>query len=391
MAEFIGRGRKARRAYGFDEIALVPGEVTINPEEVDIRMKFPLPKNGHTVFEIPFLASAMDGVVDPKFAVAMGKLGGLAVLNLEGIYTRYEDYQSILDEIANAAPQKATELVQKIYVEPIKEKLISQRVREIKKAKVPCAVSALPQKAERFGPIVQEAGADLFVVQSTVTTVRHISNTYKVVDFNSFIKKMKIPVLLGNCVTYEVALELMETGCAGLLVGIGPGSACTTRGVLGLGVPQVTAIADCAAAREFYDKKTGRYVAVIADGGMSTGGDICKAIACGADGVMVGSAFARAKEAPGKGFHWGMATPHANLPRGTRIRVGTTGTIEEILFGPAKLDDGTQNLVGALRTCMGNVGARNIREMQLTEIVIAPAIRTEGKLFQAAQRVGMGK
>jgi IMP dehydrogenase len=386
MSEFIGRDRKARRSYGFDEIALVPGDVTINPEEVDISFQLAEKK-----YEIPFLASAMDGVVDPKFAVAMGKFGGLAVLNLEGIYVRYEDYESILEDIAKATPEKATALVQKLYVEPIKEKLISKRIEEIKKAKVPCAVSAIPQKAEKYGAIAQEAGADIFVVQSTVTTVRHIAKAYQVVDFTKFCKGMKIPVILGNCVTYKVALELAETGCAGILVGIGPGSACTTRGVLGIGVPQVTAIADCAAAREFYHKKTGRYVAVIADGGMSTGGDICKAIACGADAVMVGSAFARTQEAPGKGFHWGMATPHANLPRGTRIRVGTTGTLEEILYGPANLDDGTQNLVGALRTSMGNVGAKNIREMQMTEIVIAPAIRTEGKLFQAAQRVGMGK
>ena len=386
MSVFIGKDRKARRSYGFDEIALVPGDVTINPDEVDINM--PL---GDTTLPIPFLASAMDGVVDPKFAIAMGKLGGLAVLNLEGIYTRYDDYESILKEISKSTPEKATQLVQKLYVKPINEKLIAKRVREIKKAKVPCAVSAIPQRAEKFGKIAEEAGADVFVVQSTVTTVHHIAKAYQVVDFKKLCKKMKIPVVLGNCVTYKVALELAETGAAGLLVGIGPGSACTTRGVLGIGVPQVTAIADCAAAREYYHKKTGRYVAIIADGGMSTGGDICKSIASGADGVMVGSAFARTKEAPGKGFHWGMATPHANLPRGTRIHVGTTGSLEEILYGPARLDDGTQNLVGALRTSMGNVGAQNIREMQMTEIVIAPAIKTEGKLFQSAQKLGMCK
>jgi len=386
MSVFIGRDRKARRAYGFDEIALVPGDKTINPDEVDIRLNI-----GDLKFEIPFLASAMDGVVDPQFAIAMGKLGGIAVLNLEGIYTRYEDYKTILKDIAKATPEKATALVQRLYVEPIKKNLVAKRIKEIKKAGVPCVVSSIPQRAEEFGKIAVDSGADIFVVQSTVTTVKHESKAYKVVDFTKFCKSMKIPVILGNCVTYKVALELMDTGCAGLLVGIGPGSACTTRGVLGLGVPQVTAIADCAAAREVYYKKTGRYVAIIGDGGMSTGGDICKAIACGADAVMVGSAFARSIEAPGKGFHWGMATPHANLPRGTRIRVGTTGSLEEILYGPAKLDDGTQNLVGALRTCMGNIGVRNIREMQLTEIVIAPAIRTEGKLFQAAQRVGMGK
>jgi IMP dehydrogenase len=386
MSVFIGRDRKARRAYGFDEIALVPGELTINPEDVDISFKL-----GDRRFEIPFLASAMDGVVDPKFAIAMGKLGGIAVLNLEGIYVRYENYEGILKNIAKATPEEATRLVQKLYVEPIKKHLIKQRIQEIKKAKVPCVVSSIPGKAEEYGKIAMDAGADIFVVQSTVTTTKHESKSYESINFKKLCRNMKIPVILGNCVTYSVALELMETGCAGLLVGIGPGSACTTRGVLGLGVPQVTAIADCAAAREYYFKKARKYVNIIADGGMSTGGDICKSFACGADAVMVGSAFARTTEAPGKGFHWGMATPHANLPRGTRIRVGTTGSLEEILYGPAKLDDGTQNLVGALRTCMGNVGAHNIREMQLTEIVIAPAIRTEGKLFQAAQRVGMGK
>lgn len=386
MSEWIGRDRKARRAYGFDEIALSPGNLTINPDEVDISFYIDKKK-----FEIPFIASAMDGVVDPKFAVAMGKMGGLAVLNLEGIYTRYDNYQEILDDIAKATPEKATELVQKLYVEPVKEKLISKRIQEIKKAKVPAAVSSIPQKAEKYGKIAEEAGCDVFVVQSTVTTVRHIAKAYKTLEFEKFCKAMKIPVILGNSVTYQVAVELMTAGADGLLVGIGPGSACTTRGVLGLGVPQVTAICDSAAAREFYYKKSGRYVPIIADGGMSTGGDICKAFACGSDAVMVGSAFARAKEAPGKGFHWGMATPHANLPRGTRIRVGTTGTLQEILFGPAKLDDGTQNLVGALKTCMGNIGARTVKEMQMAEIVIAPAIKTEGKLFQAAQKVGMMK
>ena len=386
MAEFIGRDRKARRAYGFDEIALVPGEVTVNPDEVDIQWQINSQK-----YPIPFLASAMDGVVDPSFAIKMGKLGGIAVLNLEGVQTRYEDPDEIFSQITQASPEKATELVQKIYLEPIKEKLIAKRIQEIKKGKVSAVVSTIPQHAEKFGRIAEEAGADIFVVQSTVTTVRHIAKAYQVVDFHKFSKSTKMPVILGNCVTYKVALELMETGCAGILVGIGPGSACTTRGVLGLGVPQVTATVDTAAARELYYKKTGRYVPIIADGGMSTGGDVCKAFACGADAVMIGSAFARAKEAPGRGFHWGMATPHANLPRGTRIHVGTTGTLEEILFGPAKLDDGSQNLVGALKTCMGNVGARNVKEFQLTEIIIAPAIKTEGKLFQAVQRVGMMK
>ncbi|HNV86151.1 MAG TPA: GuaB3 family IMP dehydrogenase-related protein [Candidatus Omnitrophota bacterium] len=386
MAEWIGISRKARRAYGFDEVALVPGEITVNPDEVDTTLEIDGRK-----FAVPILASAMDGVVDTKFAIAMGKLGGIAVLNLEGVQTRYEDPASVLDEIAQATPEKATQLIQKLYVEPLKEKLIPKRIEEIKKAGVPAVVSAIPQRAEKFGKIAQEAGADIFVIQATVTTVRHLSKAYKVVDFQKFCKEMKIPVIIGNCVGYKVALELMDAGPAGLLVGIGPGAACTTRGVLGIGVPQVTAICDVAAARDFYQKKSGRYVPIIADGGMTTGGDICKAFASGSDAVMVGSAFARTKEAPGRGYHWGMATPHANLPRGTRIHVGTTGSLEEILFGPAKLDDGTQNLVGALRTCMGNVGAKTIRELQFTELVIAPAIRTEGKVFQSAQRVGMGK
>jgi IMP dehydrogenase len=386
MAEFIGKNRKARRCYGFDEIALVPGMVTINPNEVD--SSFTL--NG-VKYKVPIIAAAMDGVVDVNFAIAMGKLGGLAVLNLEGIQTRYKNPNEVLDRIANSTPAEATKLVQDIYHEPIKEELVSVRIEEIKKAKVPCIVSAIPQRAERFGSLAQEAGADIFVVQSTVTSVQHISTEYKVLDIGKFCAKMKIPVIVGNCVTHDVALELFETGASALLVGIGPGAACTTRGVLGIGVPQVTATCDCAEARDFYMKKTGRYVPIITDGGMRSGGDICKAFASGADAVMVGSAFARTKEAPGRGFHWGMATPHANLPRGTRINVGTTGTLEEILFGPARLDDGSQNLVGALQLSMGSLGARTIKEMNLTEIIIAPSIQTEGKIFQQAQRVGMGK
>ncbi|OGW77667.1 MAG: inosine 5-monophosphate dehydrogenase [Omnitrophica bacterium RIFCSPHIGHO2_02_FULL_49_9] len=386
MGEWIGIGRKARRAYGFDEIALVPGTVTVNPEEVDIGFTI-----DGTLFPIPFLASAMDGVVDPHFAIKMGKLGGIAVLNLEGLYTRYEDYSSILEDISRVSSVQATELVQKLYTQPIKEDLVSKRVQQIKQGGVPAVVSTIPQHAERFGAIAQEAGCDIFVIQSTVTTVRHLAKTYKAVDLEGICKRMNVPVIIGNSVTYDVAIELMGIGAHGLLIGIGPGSACTTRGVLGLGVPQVTSICDSMAAREAYFKKSKRYVPIIADGGMSTGGDVCKAFACGADAVMIGSAFARAKEAPGRGFHWGMATPHANLPRGTRIHVGTTGSLGEILFGPARLDDGTQNLVGAVRTCMGNVGAKTIKEFQKTEIIIAPAIRTEGKLFQAAQHVGMMK
>ncbi|MFH1995459.1 MAG: GuaB3 family IMP dehydrogenase-related protein [Candidatus Omnitrophota bacterium] len=384
---YIGVERKARRCYGFDEIALAPGEVTINPNEVDTSLKI-----GENSYKVPIMAAAMDGVVDVRFAIAMGKLGGIAVLNLEGVQTRYKSPDLVLRRIAGSMAEKATELVQSIYLEPIKEDLISKRIEEIKKAGVPAVVSSIPQRAERFGQIAQEAGVDVFIVQSTVTTVKHISNEYKALDFNKFCKKMmKVPVVIGNCVSYNVALELLRTGCGGLLVGIGPGAACTTRGVLGIGVPQVTATVDCAAARDAHKKETGRYVPIITDGGMSRGGDICKAIACGADGVMVGSAFARAKEAPGKGYHWGMATPHANLPRGTRIRVGVNGTLEEILYGPARLDDGSQNLMGALQTSMGNVGASSIAEMHNTEIIIAPSIQTEGKVFQTAQRVGMGK
>lgn len=386
MAQFIGRGRKARRCYGFDEIALVPGLVTINPNEVDTSFTL-----GDKKFKVPILAAAMDGVVDVDFAIKMGKLGGLAVLNLEGVQTRYENPNEVLDSIANATPEEATKLVQGIYNEPIKEKLVTLRIEQIKKKKVPCIVSAIPPRAERFGAIAQDAGADIFVVQSTVTSVQHISTEYKALDLTKFCEKMKIPVVLGNCVTHNVALELFETGTSGLLVGIGPGAACTTRGVLGIGVPQVTATCDIAEAREFYFKKTSKYVPIITDGGMRSGGDICKAFACGADAVMVGSAFARAKEAPGRGFHWGMATSHANLPRGTRIHVRTTGTLEEILFGPARLDDGSQNLVGALQLSMGSLGAKSIKEMNLTEIIIAPSIQTEGKIFQQVQRVGMGK
>ena len=386
MAFFIGRDREARRAYGFDEIALVPGDVTVNPDEVDISLAI-----GDVKLAIPFLASAMDGVVDVPFAIAMGKAGGLGVLNLDGINSRYEKPREVLTTIASANPDEATKLLQEVYRKPVQEDLIAERVKEIKRAKIPCAVSCIPQNADRFAAIAEKAGCDLFVVQSTVATVRHKAVRYKPFDIARFIKERDIPVVVGNVVTYSVALELMEAGVSGLLVGVGPGAACTTRGVLGLGVPQVTATVDCAAARDFHFKRSGRYVPMITDGGMSKGGDVCKALACGSDAVMVGSAFARAKEAPGKGNHWGMATPHANLPRGTRIQVGVTGTLDEILFGPSRLDDGSQNLVGALRTCMGSVGATTIREMQTTEIIIAPSIKTEGKLFQKAQRIGMGK
>lgn len=386
MGQYIGIGRKARRCYGFDEIALAPGRVTVNPAEVDTTWRI----DGKR-FKVPILAAAMDGVVDVKFAVAMGKLGGIAVLNLEGVQTRYDDPDEVLEQLVKADPDMATEIIQSIYTKPIQEKLIEKRIRRIKEGNAPAVVSAIPQRAEKFGEIAQDAGADIFVVQSTVSTVKHISREYKALDIKKFCKSMKIPVIVGNCVSYEVALELMAAGASAILVGIGPGAACTTRGVLGIGVPQVTATIDCAAARNAYYKKTKKYVPIITDGGMRIGGDICKAFACGSDAVMVGSAFARAIEAPGRGYHWGMATPHANLPRGTRIHVGTTGTLEEILFGPARFDDGSQNLMGALETSMGSVGAGDIKEFQKTEIIIAPSIQTEGKIFQKVQRVGMGK
>ncbi|GAB4166341.1 MAG: GuaB3 family IMP dehydrogenase-related protein [Terrimicrobiaceae bacterium] len=390
MGMWIGRNRKARVTYGFDEIALVPGDITINPNEVDTTFSIPKPDGSSINLPVPILASAMDGVVDVRFAIEMGKLGGLAVLNLEGVQTRYENPSEVLSEIVAADKEHVTSLIQKLYTAPIREDLIARRIEEMKAAGIVAAVSSIPQKAERFGAIAEEAGVDVFFVQSTVSTVRHISSEYQTLDIAALCKTLKAPVIVGNTVTYSATLELMATGVAGVLIGVGPGAACTSRGVLGLGVPQVTATADCAAARDTHFKKSGRYVPIITDGGMNKGGDVCKAFACGADAVMVGSAFAKAKEAPGQGNHWGMATPHANLPRGTRIKVGVTGSLRQILFGPAEVDDGSQNLVGAITTCMGNVGAANIRQFQETEIIIAPSIKTEGKLFQVVQSVGMG-
>jgi len=386
MAEWIGIGRRARRCYGFDEIALVPGSQTIDPNEVDTCFEINQKK-----FKIPILAAAMDGVVDVKFAVEMSSLGGIAVLNLDGVQTRYENPDTVLEQIAKATPQKATELTQSIYTKPIKEKLIAKRISEIKKKKGTAVVSCIPAHAETFAKIATSSGVDIFVVQSTVTSTKHITRQFKSLDLSKFCKSVKVPVIIGNCVTYEMTVKLMEAGAAGLLIGVGPGAACTTRGVLGIGVPQVTATVDAASARDFYYKRSGKYIPIITDGGMNRGGDICKAFACGADAVMIGSSFARAKEAPGRGYHWGMATSHVNLPRGTRIYVGTTGTLKEILFGPAKVDDGSQNLMGALKTSMGSLGASSLREMHDVEIIIAPSIQTEGKIFQVDQRVGMGK
>jgi IMP dehydrogenase len=391
MGMWIGRNRKARVTYGFDEIALVPGEVTINPNDVNTSFEIPCPGDREPLkLKIPIIASAMDGVTNVRFCIEMAKLGGLGVVNLEGVQTRYDDPEDVLAQIAKADKNTVTELIQKLYLPPIKEELIARRVQELRKGGGIVAVSSIPQKAERYAAIAQEAGADLFVVQSTVSTVRHISSEYKSLDLRAFTKASRIPIIIGNAVTYNVVLELMQNGISGVLIGVGPGAACTSRGVLGLGVPQVTATVDCAAARDAFFKKTGKYIPIITDGGMSKGGDVCKALACGSDAVMVGSAFARSEEAPGGGNHWGMATPHANLPRGTRVHVGVTGTLKQILFGPATVDDGSQNLVGAIMTCMGNVGASTIREFQETEIIIAPSIKTEGKLFQTVQGVGMG-
>ncbi|MCU0665921.1 MAG: GuaB3 family IMP dehydrogenase-related protein [Candidatus Omnitrophica bacterium] len=386
MAEWIGIGRRARRCYGFDEIALAPGNLTINPNEVDTSFYIDGKK-----FSVPIMAAAMDGVVDVKFALAMSKLGGIAVLNLDGVQTRYENPAEVLEEISKASPEEATGLTQTVYTTPIKEKLVAKRIREIKAKKGTAVVSCIPAHAEKFAKIAETAGVDIFVLQSTVTSTKHVAKEYKSLDLYKFCSKVKVPVIIGNCVTYGTTLELMHTGAKGLLIGVGPGAACTTRGVLGIGVPQVTATVDASAARDFYYKKTGRYVPIITDGGMNRGGDICKAFASGADAVMIGSSFARALEAPGRGYHWGMATSHVNLPRGTRIRVGTTGTLKEILFGPARVDDGSQNLMGALKTSMGSLGAANLKEMHDVEIIIAPSIQTEGKIFQVGQRVGMGK
>lgn len=383
----IGRGKTARRAYGIDEIALVPGKRTIDPALADTRWQI-----GGIEREIPIIASAMDGVVDVKMAVLLSKLGALGVLNLEGIQTRYVDPEPILTEIASVGKEEFVGLMQKLYAEPIKPELITQRIQEIKNQGGIVAVSATPAGAIKYGEVVASAGADLFFVQATVVSTNFVApDNMAPLDLAKFCQSMPIPVILGNCVTYDVTLQLMEAGAAGVLVGIGPGAACTSRGVLGVGIPQATAVADCAAARDEYFEKTGKYIPVIADGGLITGGDICKCIACGADGVMIGSPFARAAEAPGRGYHWGMATPSPVLPRGTRIRVGSTGTLEQILRGPAQLDDGTHNLLGALKTSMGTLGAMNIKEMQQVEVVIAPSLLTEGKVYQKAQQLGMGK
>ena len=372
--------RELRRSYGFDEVAIVPGDITINPDQTNIDFKV----EGFT-FSTPILASAMDAVTDVNMAILLSKRGGLGVLNLEGVQTRYDNPQEVLAEIARASDAEVTTLLQKVYSAPIKEKLIGERIQAIKKGGAVCAVSVTPANTKRFAPITAEAKADIFVVQSTVTTAKHISKSYRGLIFPELHKSIPMPVIVGNCVSYSACLEIMRTGISAVLVGVGPGAACTTRQVLGVGVPQVTATMDCAAARDEYQRESGRYVPIITDGGFRNGGDLCKAFAAGADAVMIGSIFAQAKEAPGLGYHWGMSHPHPALPRGTRIKVGTTGTLEQILFGPTSVTDGSQNLVGALRTALGVCGARNIREMHKVEVVIAPAITTEGKSWQMSQ------
>jgi len=372
--------RELRRSYGFDEVAIVPGDITVNPDQTNIELEI----DGFTL-AIPVLASAMDGVTDVRTAVIMSQLGGLGVLHLEGVQTRYDNPDDVLAEIARAPAAEITPLLQKTYSAPIKENLIGERIQAIKKAGAVCAASVTPANTKRFAPLIAEAGADILVVASTVTTARHTSKSYEGLIFPKLRKLVSMPVIVGNCVSYSACLELMETGISAVLVGVGPGAACTTRQVLGVGVPQITATMDCAQARDDYQKQSGRYVPIITDGGFRNGGDICKAVAAGADGVMLGSVLAQAREAPGLGYHWGMANPHPALPRGTRIKVGTTGTTEQILFGPASVTDGSQNLVGALRTALGICGARSIKEMHKAEMVIAPAITTEGKFWQMAQ------
>ncbi len=375
--------KQLRRSYGFDEVAIVPGDATINPDQTDINFKI-----DNLTFSIPILAAAMDAVTDVSFAILMGKLGGLAVLNLEGVQTRYDNPQEILAEIAQSSDAEVTPLLQKVYSEPIKDNLVGGRIQAIKKAGAICAVSVAPANTKRIASIAAEAKADILVVQSTVTTARHISKSYRGLSFPELCKSIPMPVVVGNCVSYSACLELMRTGISGVLVGVGPGAACTTREVLGVGVPQITATMDCAAARDEYQRESGRYVPIITDGGFGKGSDLCKAIASGADAVMIGSLFAQAKEAPGHGYHWGMSHPHPALPRGTRIKVGTTTTLEQILFGPTSVTDGSQNLVGALRTAMGVCGVSTIPDMHKVEMVIAPAIITEGKAWQLSAYKG---
>ncbi len=369
--------KELERSYGFDEVAIVPGEVTINPEMTSTQLSI-----GQYSFEAPVMASAMDGSVSPRFATLMHEMGGLGVLNGEGLYTRYEDPYSVLEEIISMDQGEVTGYLQEVYSQPVQEHLIGERVQEIKQSGSIAAIAFTPQTTKRFSSLAVESGADIIVVQSTVTTARHMSRSYRGLIFSELIESLSVPVVVGNCVSYAVASELMETGIDAVLVGVGPGAACTTREVTGVGVPQVTATLECAAAREDYFKRTGRYVSVITDGGLRTGGDVCKALASGADGVMLGTPFAQAAEAPGRGYNWGMANAHPELPRGTRINVGTKGTLKQLMHGPSSVTNGTQNLVGALRVAMGMCGAYTVRDFHKSEMVIAPAIKTEGKHYQ---------
>ena len=382
----IGRGKTARRAYGLDEIAIVPSRRTRDPEDIDISWSL-----GDLRLDLPCLASALDAAVDPATAGKIGDLGGLAVLNLEGLQTRYEDPGPVFEEIASLPEHKATRMMQELYAEPIKEELIFRRVQEIKDRGVIAAASLTPQRVERYHRAAIEAGLDVLVIQGTVVSAEHVSRTVEPLNLMEFVPALNVPVVVGGCASYSTALHLMRTGAVGVLVGVGPGRICTTRGVIGVGVPQATAVSDAAAARMRHYLETGEYVNVIADGGMRTGGEIAKAITCGADAVMLGSAFAKAEEAPGRGYSWGMATFHPTLPRGTRIQTKITGSIEEILVGPARENDGTLNLMGALKMSMATTGYQNIKEFQKAEVMFAPSLATEGKTEQSAQRVGMGK
>lgn len=381
----IGRGKKGRRAYGFDDIAIVPSRRTRDPDDVDISWTL-----GPYRFELPMLGSAMDGVISPKTAGIIGKLGGLGVLNLEGIFTRYEDAEEKLDIIAGLPKDLATAEMQKIYQEPVKPELIAQRIREIKEQGVVTAASLTPQKVTEYYEVALEAGLDILVIQGTVISAEHVSTTVEPLNLKEFIHEVPVPCVLGGTASYSTALHLMRTGCVGVLVGVGPGAACTTRGVLGVGVPQATAIADVQAARSQHMLETGEYVNVIADGGMRNGGDVSKAVACGADAVMIGSPLARAYEAPGRGYHWGMATFHPSLPRGARVETVQNGSLEEILLGPANENDGTFNLMGGLRTSMATTGYADIPEFHRAEVMVAPSLQTEGKQLQRSQSVGMG-
>ena len=371
--------KELKPAYGFDDVAIAPGDITINPEMADLTTNF-----DGVRLDVPFIASAMDAVVDPKFAIDMTEAGGMAVMNMDGLHTRYEDTNEIYEEIAAAAREDATEIMQKIYSAPQKPELIAKKVEQVKKGGGKAVVSFVPQTAKRMAPLAVEAGADIVVVQGTVVTARHSSKSIRGLVFADMIKNLKVPVLVGNTVSYEVTKELMQQGISGVMVGVGPGSVCTSREVLGIGIPQVSATIECAAARDDFFKETGRYIPIITDGGIRTGGDVCKSFAAGANAVMIGSPFAKTEEAPAKGFHWGMATWHDSLPRGTRINMGTEYSLHQLLYGPSSRTDGTLNLVGALRVCMGYVGANNLREMNKARMVYAPAIKTEGKIYQIA-------